>query len=430
MNYLPRIADDLLREHLEAMGAVLIQGPKWCGKTTTAEQQAKSVLRMQDTDNRAQYLTIAAHQPSFLLEGNKPRLIDEWQDAPVLWDAIRQECDKLGSGSGLFILTGSTVVDEKKIMHSGTGRISRIKMFPMSLWESGESNGTISLKEMFDHPQEEVFCHSDLTIDELLFVACRGGWPHSLQGKTDKQKLLVAQNYVESVYESDISRVDGVQKNPKLARTLLCSYARNISTLAKATTIMADITTSGKIDCSRNTYETYIAALEKLFVISDLDAWCPAIRSKTAIQSSPKRSFCDPSIAATLLGVTPESLKMDFLTFGFLFEQLCIRDLRAYSQQLGGEVEYYHDRYGLEADIVLHLRDGRSALIECKLGGNGIEDGAKHLLKIKQLIHEKNQTEKQMPIREPDLLIVLTGGEYGFTTKDGVKVIPLACLRP
>lgn len=430
MNYLHRIADDLLQERLEAMGAVLIEGPKWCGKTTTSEQKAKSVIKLQDTDKREQYLMTAAVQPSFLLEGATPRLIDEWQDAPILWDAVRTECDNRGGVPGQFILTGSNAVDEKKIQHSGTGRITRMKMYPMSLWESRESNGSVSLQQLFDHPEKPIVCHSELTVEQLIYAACRGGWPASLMGATDKARLFVAKDYVRSVYETDISRIDGVARNSKLAHQILRSYARNISTLAKSSSLLKDVTAADNIECSRPTFDSYVEALERLFVIKDVDAWCPAVRSKSAIQSSPKRSFIDPSISVALLGMSPEGMKTDIKTFGFVFEQLCIRDLRAYSQHQGGELSFYHDRYGLEADAVLHLEDGRYALIECKLGSREIEDGAAHLCELRDLIIQHNKTERQMPLRVPDLLIVLTGGEYGITRPDGVHVIPIGCLRP
>lgn len=430
MNYLPRVADKLLQDRLDAMGAVLIEGPKWCGKTTTAEQKAKSIIKMQDTAHREQYLMAASTLPTILLEGETPRLIDEWQDAPMLWDAVRTLCDERGGTPGQFILTGSNAVDERNIHHSGTGRITRMEMYPMSLWESCETNSSVSLRQLFDNPKGQVFSKSDLDIESLIFAACRGGWPASLKGVTNKAKLFVAADYVASVYEKDISRVDGTARNPKLAKQILRSYARNISTLAKTSSMLADVTHSGNIECSRPTFDNYVSALEKLFVINDIDAWCPAIRSKSAIQSSPKRAFCDPSIAVALLGMSPESMKNDLKTFGFIFEQLCIRDLRAYSQYLGGDISYYHDRYGLEADIVLHLADGRYALVECKLGSGEIEAGAAHLVEIKNLIMEHNKAEKQMPIRIPDLLIILTSGEFGFTRSDGVKVIPIGCLCP
>lgn len=429
MEYFQRIADGHLKERLEAMGAVLIEGPKWCGKTTTAEQQAASVIKLQDPDKREEYLATAAVKPSNLLQGVTPRLIDEWQDAPVIWDAVRTMCDNRGM-PGQFILTGSNSVDEKKIMHSGTGRISQMQMLPMSLWESRESNGCISLAELFDNPNREVEGTSDMSVNDLIFAACRGGWPAAVNVAKSSSKLMTAKDYVQSVCKRDISRVDGVQRNEKLALQILRSYARNISTVAKTTTMLADVIAGDKMECSRATFDDYVAALEKLFVIQDIDAWCPAIRSKTAIQSSPKRGFCDPSVAVALLGLTPEALQTQMKTFGFIFEQMCIRDLKAYTYGFFSSVGYYRDRYGLEADVVLHLGDGRYALIECKLGSREIEEGARHLCQLHELIREHNKSETQMPIHEPSLKIVLTGGQFAYTRPDGVHVIPIASLRP
>lgn len=428
MEYFQRISDVLLRERLEALGAVLIEGPKWCGKTTTAEQQAKSIIRFQDPDERERYDGIAANRPSLFLKGDTPRLIDEWQDYPVVWDAIRLEVDKRQT-PGQFILTGSNVVDQSQIRHSGTGRISRMRMLPMSLWESHESNGEVSLRELFNNPNMDIEAVSQLSIDDLIYAVCRGGWPAAVIAQNHTHALSVARDYVQSVCDSDISRVDKTQRNPKLARQILRSYARNISTLAKASVILQDVIASENIECSRPTFDDYVSALEKLFVIQDMDAWCPAIRSKTAIRSGAKRAFCDPSIAVALLGLTPESMQTEFKTLGFIFEQLCIRDLKAYTSGLYSDVAYYNDRYGLEADVVLHLDDGRYALIECKLGSREIEDGAAHLLELQRLIREHNLVEKQMPIREPDLLIVLTGGQYGYRRKDGVYIIPIGSLK-
>lgn len=430
MNYLNRTADNLLRDLLDAFGAVLIEGPKWCGKTTTAEQLAKSVLKLQDPDMREEYLITANSKPSLLLQGETPRLIDEWQDAPMLWDAVRTMVDKRQE-PGQFILTGSNSVPRDKIKHSGTGRIARMRMLPMSLWESGESTGEISLLRLFNEPDYDIDGKkSGMSIENLIFAACRGGWPSSLRGRSDAAKLLIARNYLSSVCAEDISRIDNVQRNAKLARAILQSYARNISTLAKKTSMLADITEAENISCSIDTFDEYLNALERLFVIQDIDAWSPAIRSKTAIRSAPKRGFCDPSIAVAALGLTPDALKVQLKTFGFIFEQMCIRDLKAYTIDMDSHVSYYHDRYGLEADVVLHLPDGRYALIECKLGSMEIDKGAEHLLTIRRLIREKNFTEKQMPIREPDLMVILTGGRMAFTRNDGVKVIPLAALKP
>ena len=294
-----------------------------------------------------------------------------------------------------------------------------------------ESTGQISIHELFDNPHCEFGGElSKLTVEDLIFAACRGGWPAALNARSAKAKLMIAQNYVNSVCSEDISRIDDKQRMEKLARRILYAYARNVSTLAKTSSLLADVTAGEEIECSRTTFDDYVSALEKLFVIQDIDAWCPAIRSKTAIRSTPKRCFCDPSIAVASLGLSPDNLKVQLKTFGFIFEQMCIRDLKAYTIEMNSHISYYHDRYGLEADIVLHLADGRYALIECKLGSAEIEMGAQHLLEMKKLIVEKNETERQMPIREPDLLIILTGGKMAYTREDGVKVIPLAALRP
>ena len=426
--YLPRVVDSELALRLEAFGATLITGPKWCGKTTTGEQQAKSVLRMQDPDRRDGYLATANTKPSLLLQGENPRLIDEWQDAPVLWDAVRTAVDQRQE-EGLFILTGSTSVDNSRIFHSGTGRISRMKMYPMSLFESRESNGSISLKSLFNNPTLDIDgVVSDLSIEELIFAACRGGWPGAFRRKSDAAKLLIARDYINNICETDISTVDGIQRNPVWTGMLLRSYARNISTLARKTNIFKDISAHSD-SMSPATMESYLNALVKLFVIEDIEAWCPSVRSATAIRSGKKREFTDPSIAVAAMGLTPGYLQTDFKTFGFIFECLCIRDLKIYSQTLGGKVSYYHDRYDLEADAVLHLDDGRYALIEFKLGSREIEEGASHLLQLKQLIKKNNEKESQIPLREPDLLIVITGGEMAYTRKDGVKIIPIGTLR-
>ena len=304
-----------------------------------------------------------------------------------------------------------------------------MKMYPMSLYESKESNGRISLKELFENSSLDIDgVQSELSIEELIFSACRGGWPASLYRKTDQAKLIIAREYLNNICETDISTVDGVQRNPVWTNMILRSYARNISTLAKGTNIFSDVSANAN-SMTIATMDSYINALEKLFVIEDIDAWCPSIRSASAIRSGVKREFTDPSIAVAALGLTPEYLQTDLKTFGFIFECLCIRDLRVYSQSLGGKISYYHDRYGLEADAVLHLDDGRYALIEFKLGSREIEEGARHLLQIKELIRKYNETEKQVPLREPDLLLVITGGEMAYTRIDGVKIIPIGTLK-
>jgi predicted AAA+ superfamily ATPase len=426
-DYLPRIVDKILEERLSAVGAVLIAGPKWCGKTTTAEQQAKSVLKLQNPDKSKGYLATADTKPSLLLQGAKPRLIDEWQMAPVLWDAVRSAVDEIGE-DGLFILTGSTTVDDKSIMHSGTGRISRMVMYPMSLYESKESSGGISLDALFNNPELDIDgITSDLTIEKLVFAACRGGWPSSLNKKTEKAMLFEAQNYIANICDSDASTVDGVKRSSERVKAVLQSYARNISTLATDKTILEDVS-SNYSDMSEPTLFSYLNALERLYVIEDVPAWCPSIRSATTIRSGKKKEFTDPSIAVASFALSPDALLQDLNTFGFIFECLCIRDIKVYSSAMGGQVSYYHDRYGLEADAVLHLADGRYALIEFKLGNREIEEGVAHLLELKRLIQIANE-EKKARLREPDLLMVITGGEMAYTRNDGVKIIPIGTLK-
>lgn len=425
MDYINRVADEQLKLKLDAFGATLIVGPKGCGKTTTAKQYAKSYIEFQNEDERENYLLIANTHPSDLLKGDKPRLFDEWQDAPKIWGAIRKDVDDTGE-VGQYILTGSSSANVDT-PHTGTLRISRMKMYPMSLYESGESNGTVSLKELFDNPDSFEGCHSDLSIDDIKFAVCRGGWPGSLKGKTDNAKLAIAKDLYKQTCEVDISNIDGVKRNPKLARSILKSYSRNLCTLAETKTIIADVCATN--DVSKQTYYDYIGGLEKLMIIEDIDAWCPAIRSKTSIRSSKKRNMIDPSIAAAALGVSPEYFSKDYKTLGFLFECLCIRDLKIYSSAYNGQMSYYHDRYGLEADGVLNLEDGRFALIEFKLGQSEVDEGASHLCEIERLIIESNQSNSQNPLRVPDLKIVVTGTQYGYRREDGVFVIPIGCLK-
>lgn len=426
-DYIKRICDDELELKLEAFGAVHIVGPKWCGKTTTAKQFAKSFIEMQDPDKRDMYIQTAKVKPSNLLVGENPRLIDEWQIAPNLWDAVRVSVDRRNE-DGLYILTGSNSIDKTEIMHTGTGRIDTLVMYPMSLYESQESNGTVSLARLFSDPHAlDDGCESNLTIDQLIFAACRGGWPSSLQKKSDKAKLLVARSYFDSLCAEDISNVDGVQRDETTTRLLLRSYARNISTIVSNRAIINDV--NANIEFSESSFYSYVKVLKKLFLIQDVEAWCPAIRSKSAIQATDKREFVDPSLVVAALGVDPEYFNLDLKTFGFIFETLCIRDLKAYSAALGGRVSYYHDRYGLEADCVLHLRDGRYALIEFKLGSADIDDGAKHLLELEKLIKEYNEKETQCKLRLPDLKIVITGTQYGYNRDDGVLVVPIGCLK-
>lgn len=425
--YLPRLIDKTIENTLQYAGAILIVGPKWCGKTTSAGRIAKSILKMQDPDKMLGYLTTAETKPSLLLIGEKPRLIDEWQMAPVLWDAVRNSVDIIGK-PGQYILTGSTCVNKEKIMHSGTGRFTKLVMYPMSLYESKESNGKISLKQLFNNKNLDIDgIKSDLSIENLIKAACRGGWPSSLN-ISEKFNLKIAKSYVDNICDIDCSNIDGIKRDRKRMMAIIKSYARNISTLANDQSILKDLISN---DSTMNiqTLKSYLSALEKLFVIEEVEAWHPNIRSASAIRSSKKREFVDPSIAAAALNLTPEFLMQDLNTFGFIFENLCIRDLRIYSNNLGGEISYYHDKYGLEADCVLHLDDGRYALIEFKLGTSQIEMGAKHLLELKHLIKKANEESHNINLKESDLLIIITGGEMAYTRDDGVKIIPIGCLK-
>ncbi len=425
MSYKKRLADTLLDEKLESFGATLITGPKGCGKTTTAKQKASSIIEFQDEDMREEYLSVANTQPSKLLIGKTPRLFDEWQDAPKIWGAIRKSVDDRQE-TGLYILTGSTS-QTVTTPHTGTLRISTMKMYPMSLYESGESNGTVSLGMLFEHPEQFDGCKSDLDIDGIIYALCRGGWPSTLKIKSDKAKLNVARDLYTQTVNVDISNVDNTKRNPVWAENILKSYSRNICTLADVKTIYKDV--SASTDISESTFFDYVSALEKLYIIEDIDAWCPSIRSKTAIRASKKRNLIDPSIAVAAMYLTPEFFNTDFKTLGFLFESLCFRDLKVYSSARDGRMSYYHDRYGLEADAVLHLGNGQYAIMEIKLGSHEIDEVAKHLLQIESLIKKHNEEETQVPLRLPDLKIVITATEYGYRRDDGVFVIPLACLR-
>lgn len=425
MEYRKRIIDALLDLKLESFGAALIVGPKGCGKTTSAKQKAKSIVEFQDEDVRENLLSVASISPSNLLIGDKPRLFDEWQDAPKLWGAIRKSIDDTGE-NGLYILTGSTSKEVVK-PHTGTLRISQLKRYPMSLYESGESNGKVSLVNLFDHPEDFSGCESELTIDRLIFAICRGGWPKSLTNKTDRSKLEVAKDLFTQTCTVDTQNISGTKRDPRIIKAILHSYSRNICTLAESKTIYGDV--QANYNLSQSTFFDYINDLQKLYIIEDINAWCPSIRSKSAIRSSPKRNLIDPSIAVAALGLSPEYFNTDFKTLGFLFESLCFRDLKVYSSFFGGDISYYHDRYGLEADAVLHHNDGRYALIEFKLGSNEIDDGASHLNRIESLVKQYNEKETQCPLRRPTLKLIITGTQYGYKRNDGVFVIPIGCLK-
>ena len=419
--YRKRIADEILKRKLEGKGAVLIEGPKWCGKTTTAEQIAASVLYMDDPEKKDQNIAMSELNPKRLLQGAAPRLIDEWQLAPKLWDAIRFEVDHRGE-LGQFVLTGSAVpVDTKEIAHSGTGRFTWLTMRPMSLYESGDSSGEVSLKDLFEGT--DVDGSSNLVIDRLAFLVCRGGWPQAIDMR-DEIALEQAMDYYDAVVRSDINRADNVQKNPERVRRLMRSYARNQGSQVPNTVFAQDISTNNEIGISEETVASYLNALRKIFVIEDMPAWNPNLRSKTAIRSSDTRYYVDPSIAAAALGIGPDDLINDLKTFGFLFETLCVRDLRVFADALGGEVYHYRDKDGQECDAVIHLRNGKYGLIEIKLGGDTlIEEGARSL----KALEAKIDTDK---MNAPSFLMVLTGiGDYAYRRKDGVFVVPIGCLK-
>lgn len=419
MAYLPRICDKLLASELESSGAVLIEGAKWCGKTSTAQKSSRSAVFLQDPDKTASYLAAADTKPSLLLNGETPRLVDEWQMAPVLWDAVRFEVDKRNK-LGQFILTGSAVPSDNVVAHTGTGRISRLLMRPMSLFESKDSNGSVSLKDLFEG-KEDIAASSNLTIEKIAYLICRGGWPAAVSQK-ETIALKMAANYVESVINMDVQRVDGVEKNPERVRKLLRSLARNISTMASGQTIMADMK-SDDAGISEKTLTGYLNALRRIFVVEDSPAWMPSLRSKTAIRTSPKRNFVDPSIATAVMRTNSEGLLDDFETFGFMFESLCTRDMRIYSQANDGAIFHYRDKNNLESDMIASLRDGRWAPIEVKLGNRQIDEAAKNLLSLKSKIDTKK-------MGAPSFLMVITGGEFAYRRDDGVFVVPIGCLKP
>lgn len=416
--YLPRISDRILHTKLESSGAVLVEGAKWCGKTTTAHQASHSAIYLQDPDNAASYKAMADTKPSLLLKGDKPRLLDEWQTIPVLWDAVRYDVDRSGD-VGQYILTGSAVPKDNQTEHTGTGRISRMTMRTMSLFESLESNGSVSLASLFAGSQD-IEGMSTLSIEKIAYAICRGGWPSSIKMK-NTAALQVATNYVESVINMDVSRVDEVEKNPERVRLLMRSLARNIATLTTGQTILADIEATD-MSISDKTLAVYLNALRRIFVIEDVPAWQPSLRSKTAIRTSSKRCFVDPSIATAVLRANPDSILEDFELFGFLFESLCIRDMRIYADANDGDVFHYRDQSGLEADMIVRLRNGKWGAVEVKLGSKQIEDAAKNLIELNNKINSDK-------MGAPSFLMVLTGGEYAYTREDGVLVVPIGCLR-
>ena len=434
--YKNRVADRLLAEKLEAFGAVLIEGPKYCGKTTLASQQAGSILSMADTDTLGQNLALARTNISRLLAGETPRLIDEWQIAPQFWDAVRNEVDKRNE-DGQFMLTGSAVppkpkkdengniIEEENIHHTGTGRISRLRLRTMSLWESEDSTGDVSLEELFINP-DTVDGVSNIDLDRLAYLTCRGGWPKAVLKKSEKAALAQAFDYYDSVVSNDIKRVDDIDRDEELTKRIMRSYARNQGTQATVGTILADIKSNGDERMSDSTVYSYIKALKEIFVIEDSIAWNPNLRSKTAIRTSDTRYFIDPSIATAALGMGPKDLINDMETFGFIFETLAIRDLRVYADALDGKVYHYRDKNNLECDAVIHLRNGSYGLVEVKIGGTEpIREGAESLKTLSSKIDSTR-------MKTPSFMMVLTGiGKFAYKRpEDGVLVVPIGCLKP
>ena len=421
--YRNRIADAMLERKLAGKSAVLLEGPKWCGKTTTAEQHAKSIIYMDDPEHIEQNLTRANINPKSLLAGENPRLIDEWQIAPKLWDAIRFEADHRDN-LGQFILTGSaTPVDNTEIQHSGTGRFGWLRMRTMSLFESGESNGGVSIRDIFNDSESAIFVENELKLDDIAYLVCRGGWPKAVD-LPKEIALDQAFDYCDALTNRDISKVDETNRNPERVKRLMRSLARNQGTQASYDTILADIKANDSASLDTNTIASYIAALKKLFVVEDAISWNPNLRSKTAIRTSDTRYYTDPSIATAILGIGPSDLMNDLETLGLLFETLCIRDLRTYADANLGNIYHYRDASGLECDAVMHLRNGSYGLIEIKLGGERlIEEGAKNL----KSLSKKIDTTK---MNAPSFLMIVTAvGDFAYRRDDGIFIVPIGCLR-
>ena len=426
-NYKKRIADRLLKEKLGYMGAVLINGAKWCGKTTTAEQVAGSVLYVDEPSKKGQNQSLAKLNPNLLLEGKTPRLLDEWQVAPELWDAVRFEVDHRDNGVGQFILTGSAAPlnsnDKEKISHSGTGRIAWLIMRPMTLYESGESNGTVSIKDDLFTNNSSFAAINSLELEDIARLMCRGGWPGACIINSDKA-LKIADEYITAVTNIDISRVDNVKRSPEFTKRLMRSYARHQSTQASIATIYADIVSHDNESLSEETITSYINALKQLYVIEDVQAWNPNLRSKTAIRTSDTRYYTDPSLATASLGVGSKDLINDLKTMGLIFETLVIRDLRVYAEANDGQLYHYRDKSGLECDAVIYLKNGTYGLIEIKLGGEeSIKEGSETLKRLS----EKIDTDR---MNAPSFLAVVTGvGNYAYRREDGIFVVPIGCLK-
>ena len=433
MEYVKRLIDKELNGRIEAFNAINIVGPKGCGKTRTAKERCKTIIEFQDEEKRAGYLAVVESSPSLLLKNEKPILFDEWQDAPKIWGTIRKDCDDYPESFGSYYLTGSSS-KKGKTPHTGTGRISEITMYPMTLYETGDSNGLVSITELIKNPDYDIEGKkSNLNMEQLIFASCRGGWPRCMEISKDSAKLKISRDYARQIYQKDISAIDDIQRNPELARVILWSYARNMATLAKQSSLMADV--QANINVSKNTFSEYVDALKRLFVLNDIDAWTPQIRSKTAIRSAKKHLFVDPSIAIAILGLSPEYFYNDFDLFGHVFENLVIRDLLAFSEVHDAKVLHYSDDT-LEIDAIYQLNDGRYALIEIKRGTSAIPEAEANLLKFKRLIAEHNEKalqKKDHPgvlYREPSVLaIVCANADMAYTTQNGVKIIPIGTMR-
>lgn len=421
MKYLERIIDSEIKEKLSITGAIQIKGPKWCGKTTSAKQLAKSVLEMQNPDLQDNYIELANTKPSLLLEGDKPRLIDEWQIAPKLWNAVRYSVDQTGL-TNQYILTGSATPTDDSSLHSGVGRFAIVNMKPMSLYESKDSNGKISLLDLKNGKRNIDGITTDLDYEKIAFVLCRGGWPNAIN-LDETRALQIAKNYLDVLCNSDISKVDGIKRNPQLARTILRSYARQVSTINSDSAMYKDIKANYS-DISESTIINYLKVLKRLYIIEEIDAWHPNIRSKTSIRTAPKKSFVDPSLAVAALGCSKKELMLDINTFGLLFENLVNRDLSVYASKIGGTISHYRDRYGLECDNIIHFEDGSYALVEIKLSGSRIKEGESHLLELKKLIDESDDIKIK-----PNLLMIITGTDMAYVTENDILVVPIGCLK-
>ncbi len=433
MEYIRRIVDQEIDKRIRAFNAINIVGPKGCGKTRTAQERCKTIIEFQDEERRDGYMAVAETAPRLFFSNEKPILFDEWQDAPKIWGAVRKDCDDHPESVGEYYLTGSTS-RKTDTPHTGTGRISELTMYPMTLWETGESNGKVSLSALFDDPEMPDGAISSISLEELFFAACRGGWPRCLAISDKEAKLEIAKDYFRQIYQKDISAVDGVKRNPEWARLLIWSYARNMATRAKKSSIYSDIQATQNV--TNATLSSYIEVLESLFVIKDIDAWTPQIRAKTAIRAAKKHILIDPSIGIAALGLSPSYFNNDLDLFGHVFENMVIRDLLVYAQAHDATVMHYSDDSGLEADAVYQMADGRYALIEIKTGAGKIPSAERGLLKFRNLIREHNRKALENPehpkpvYREPSLLIIIcANAPMAYTTDNGVHVIPVGCLR-